>query len=292
MIRIVLLGGALIGLGLFLCLRELFPAPPALGPALERYAMTTRPAVPGAPATRSAALGRWLAARIAGTPLDPRIPRADLNLLGKTVEGYLVQKLVLLVAGLAGPVLLWTVLLSPPGWLLSTGFTLVYAAFLFLAPDIALRSQAQEARDEFRTALITYLDLVRMLRAAGAGPTEALELPVKVCHGWAFARLAVALDPATLATRDTWDELTRLADQIDIRELADTAAIARRADIQGAAILDTLTAKATSLRNQQLANALSRAKSRTESMTVPVALSVVGYLILLGYPAYTRVVGG
>jgi pilus assembly protein TadC len=287
----IMLAGALIGLGVFVCVRELLaPAPPALSAALARY--TQRPsAEPISPDTR-ARVGRWLAARIAGTALDVRVPRKNLALVGKTTEHYLVQKLTMTVFGLAMPTLLWTLLIPAPSWLLSTGFTIVYAAIMFAAPDIAIRSQAKEAREDFKTALIAYLDLIRMARAGGAGPGEALQAPARICHGWAFQRIAAALDPASRGTRDPWDELARLADQIGVRELAEVAAIARRAGTHGAAILDTLTAKAASLREQQLAAALTHAKSRTETMTVPVALSVLGYLILLGYPAYARIVGG
>jgi pilus assembly protein TadC len=187
---------------------------------------------------------------------------------------------------------LWTLLMPPVAWLVSTGSTAGYALIMFLGPDIAVRSQAREAREEFKVALIAYLDLIKMARASGAGPGEALEAPARVCQGWAFTRIAATLDPASRGTRDPWDELARLADQIGVQELADTAAIARRAGTQGARILDSLTAKAVSLRAQQLAQQLARAKSRTETMTVPVALSVLGYLILLGYPAYARIVGG
>jgi hypothetical protein len=139
-----------------------------------------------------------------------------------------------------------------------------------------------EARQDRRSAL----DGIWVVRIAV--PRESPE----ASRGWAFTRIAATLDPAARGTRDPWDELARLADQIGVRELADTAAIARRAGSQGAKILDTLTAKAASLRDQQLTAALARAKSRTETMTVPVALSVLGYLILLGYPAYARITGG
>jgi hypothetical protein len=67
-----------------------------------------------------------------------------------------------------------------------------------------------------------------------------------VCKGWVFARLATAISRVPRGTRDSWDELTHLAEQIQVREPADTAAIARRAGTQGAAIPDTLTAKAAS----------------------------------------------
>ncbi|GAA4101065.1 hypothetical protein [Actinomadura miaoliensis] len=288
----ILLGGGLIGLGVFLLVREAFPAPPALAAALQRFDTSPRRTPSPVGSELSWRVGRWLAARITGSALDVRIPRKDLALLGKSVEGYLAQKLALAVFGLAAPTLVWTLFMPTVPWVLSTGFTALYALFMFLAPDIAVRSQARDAREEFRTALIAYLDLVKMARAGGAGPAEALEAPARICHGWAFERLAAVLDPTARGTRDTWDELTRLAEEIGVRELADTAAIARRAGLQGARILDSLTAKAGSLREQQLARALTRAKSRTESMTVPVALSVIGYLILLGYPAYARIVGG
>jgi pilus assembly protein TadC len=293
MIPGVLASGALIGLGLFVCVRELFPAPPALGAALERYTPHgRRPRADAVPDDATARIGRWLAARIAGSALDVRIPRRDLALIGKTTESYLVQKLAMVLFGLAMPTLLWTLLMPSEPWLVSTGFTAIYAAVMFLAPDIAIRSQARDAREEFRGALVAYLDLIKMARAGGAGPGEALEAPARICHGWAFQRIAHTLDPVSRGTRDPWDELTRLAEQIDVRELADTAAIAKRAGTQGARILDSLTAKSASLREQQLSRALARAKSRTETMTVPVALSVLGYLVLLGYPAYARIVGG
>jgi pilus assembly protein TadC len=290
----VLLAGGLIGLGIFVVARELFPAPPALSAALDRFNSQTRR--PPADAVHdddwTARIGRWLAARITGTALDVRIPRQDLALVGKSPETYLAQKLAMTVFGLATPTLLWTLLMPAVPWLLSTGSTLAYAAIMFAGPDIAIHSQAKEAREEFKVALIAYLDLIKMARAGGAGPGEALEAPARVCRGWAFQRIAATLDPAARGTRDPWDELARLADQIGVRELADTAAIARRAGTQGARILDSLTAKAASLRDQQLAAALAQAKSRTETMTVPVALSVLGYLILLGYPAYARITGG
>ena len=286
----VLLAGAIVGLGIFVVVRELLPTPPALTAALDRFTAQSRPS--SADETPASRIGHWLATRIGGTPLDVRLPHRDLALLGRSVEGYLVQKLAMALFGLSVPTVLWALLMPSVSWLVSTGSGLIYGVVMFMAPDLAVRSQAKEAREEFREALIAYLDLIKMARAAGAGPNEALETPARVCHGWAFQRIASALDPASRGTRDPWDELARLAEEIGVQELADTAAIARRAGTQGARILDSLTAKAASLRAQRLAQALAGAKSRTETMTVPVALSVLGYLILLGYPAYARIVGG
>lgn len=289
----ILSAGAVVGLGAFLIIREMFPAPPALTAALHRAAAYRQQNTADLGTTGlRVRLGRWMAAHIAGTGIDVRIPRKDLALLRRSPEGYLVQKLTMALFGLTAPAIMWTLLMPPVPWLVSTATTAGYALIMFFGPDIAIRSQAREAREEFITALIVYLDLIKIARASGAGPGEALETPARVCRGWAFSLIGATLDPVSRGTRDPWDELTRLADHIGVRELADTAAIARRAGTQGAKILDSLTAKAASLREQQLARALARAKSRTETMTVPVALSVLGYLILLGYPAYARIISG
>ena len=93
-ITLVLLAGGLVGLGLFLCVRELFPAPPQLAAALDRFAPPTRRlSANTVPDGRAARIGRWLAARLAGTALDVRIPRRDLALIF-TITGAL--------SGLAG----------------------------------------------------------------------------------------------------------------------------------------------------------------------------------------------
>jgi pilus assembly protein TadC len=108
---------------------------------------------------------------------------------------------------------------------------------------------------------------------------------------WTFRRLALALDPARRAGGSAWDELTRLSVKIGVVELADLAAIAQLAGTRGASILDTLMAKAQSLRDAELSASVSAARSRTETMTVPMALSVLGFLLLLGFPAFARMTG-
>jgi hypothetical protein len=51
-------------------------------------------------------------------------------------------------------------------------------------------------------------------------------------------------------------------------------------------------AKATSLRTHRLAAMEARANEATEHMTLPVMLLVLGFLLLMGYPAIAHVLTG
>ncbi|MEU6720741.1 type II secretion system F family protein [Nonomuraea sp. NPDC046802] len=288
MIGIVLACGAVGGLGIAITLAAAFPAPPALAPAMERLR-------PGAPAEPARDWKSRLVRRLSGTLIGAQVPHKDLALLGKTPQDYIAQKALMIALGVAGPFVFWAwcaLLGVTLPWPVSWTACLAFAVAVFFAPDAAIRGQATEARAAFRQAIVAYLDLVALARAAGAGPAEALESAAKIGHGWTFQRLAQALDPARRGTGSAWDELTRLSDEIGVPELADMAAIAQLAGTRGASILDTLMAKAQSLREADLSAEVSKARSRTETMTVPMALSVLGFLLLLGYPAFARMTGG
>jgi Flp pilus assembly protein TadB len=277
------------GLGVFLLIRELYPAPPALRPALARF---SQPAVTPQPAGLRERAARQLAVLAGATPLNKRVPRQDLSLLGQSSESYLARQAALGLAGLAVPFLVWTLLRPPLPWIVLVLVTLCLTVFLIALPGISVRREAAAAREEFRESLTAYLDLVALARAAGAAPAGALEVPVRICHGWVFTQLASALDPARRGSASTWDALSDLAARIGIPELAQTAATVRLAGTQGSAIAATLAARAQSLRETRLAAALARAKSRTETMTIPMTAAVAGFVILLGYPALIRMTGG
>ncbi|MEV4390564.1 type II secretion system F family protein [Nonomuraea sp. NPDC049607] len=288
MIGLVLASGAISGLGIALTLAAAFPAPPALALAMERLR-------PGAPAEPDEGWKTRLVSRLARTLIGARVPHTDLAVLGKTPHDYIAQKALMIALGVAGPFVFWawcSLLGVTLPWLVSWAACLAFAVAVFFAPDAAIRGQAAEARAAFRQAIVAYLDLVALARAAGAGPAEALESAAKIGHGWTFQRLAQALDPARRGSGSAWDELTRLSAEIGAPELADMAAIAQLAGTRGASILDTLMAKAQSLREADLSAEISKARSRTETMTVPMALSVLGFLLLLGYPAFARMTGG
>jgi Flp pilus assembly protein TadB len=282
--------GLLAGLAAALLIGELIPARPSLRAALERLDQTA--ARPAGPASDRLLSASDLAARFRALAPWLPVPIKDLQLLGQGTDEWLARKVVLGLAGLvAFPCV--TAALSLEGISLPWSFpvlgSIALAGALFLAPDLVTRVNAAERRRDFRYALMSYLDLVTLERGAGAAPTEALEAAASVGRGWAFERIAGALDEARKAGYPPWGGLTRLAEQTGIRELADVAEIAGIAGDEGARILDTLSARAESMRADALAQMKAQAGARSTTMVLPIALLAGGFLILLIFPDFYRV---
>jgi Flp pilus assembly protein TadB len=176
-------------------------------------------------------------------------------------------------------------------WTIPAAGSLALGAALFFTPDLVTRSNARHRRADFRLALTSYLDLVALERGAGAAPTEALEAAAEVGQGWAFERISLALSQARKASAPPWDGLAQLAGEIGITELADLAEIAGVAGQEGARILDTLSARAESMRAEALAATKAEAGARSTTMVLPIALLAGGFLVLLIFPDFYRLFG-
>lgn len=286
----VVASGVLIGLGCWLAIGELCPGAPGLLAALDRLdgcprALSAEPVMglTGALGYRVGAAAPWLP-----------IPVADLKLLGENPSGWLARKVVCGVAGLSlVPIITGLLAVSgkPVPWALSAGGTLATGIGTFFTPDIVTRVTAAHRRADFRYALTSYLDLVALERGAGAGPTEALEAAAEIGSGWAFSRIALSLDQARRASKPPWDGLAQLAAEIGIGELADVADIAGVAGQEGARILDTLSARAESMRAQALAATKAQSSARSTTMVLPIAMLAGGFLVLLIFPDFYRLFG-
>ena len=279
--------GVLAGLGCWLVVRELVPAPPSLRAAIDRLDSG------GSPDDRISLRGR-VGGRLAATVPWVRVPVQDLRLLGQEPADWLARKVSLGFAGLASvPVL--SALLALCGmslrWTLPAGLTIVLGAVLFCVPDVVTSMRARVKRADFRHALTSYIDLVALERGAGSAPTEALEAAAEVGRGWAFERIRDALSRARKASEQPWDGLASLAEEIGISELADLAEIAGVAGQEGARILDTLSARAESMRAEALATAKAQAGARSTTMVLPIALLAGGFLVLLIFPDFYRLFG-
>ena len=278
--------GLLIGLGCWLVVRELAPAAPDLRAAIRRLdsgGLEQPAAWPARLSGRRATVPRWLP-----------VPGTDLRLLGQDASTWLATKIGYGVLGLVlAPVLSAFLALGgrPVPWIVPAGGSLALGTLLFCLPDLVTRVNARERRADFRHALTSYLDLVALERGAGAAPTQALEAAAAVGHGWAFERIRAALDQARKASLPPWDGLSALAAEIGITELADVAEIAGVAGQEGARILDTLTARAESMRAQALTAMKARAGARSTTMVLPIALLAGGFLVLLIFPDFYRLFG-
>jgi Flp pilus assembly protein TadB len=283
----VLILGAVLGLGVFLLVSELIPAGAQVGAALDRLGQQDVGLAAPPPARLTHRMGRALAEAVPWLP----VPAADLTLLNSDRSAWLASKVACGLLGLAAPVVV-TALLAlgghPVSWPVPVGAALLIGVGLFFAPDLVTHVNAAEKRYDFRHALSSYLDLVGLERGAGAGPTEALEAAAEIGGGWAFQRIGAALDAARRVGGAPWTALATLAADTGITELADLADIAEVAGQEGARILDTLAARAASMRAQQLSADRAKAGSRGTTMVVPIALLAVGFLLLLIFPILYR----
>ena len=282
----VIIAGALAGLGLFLAISQLLPAPAHLDAVLARIHGT-------AGVDRDPASFRSLARQLNNVRWLP-VPVTDLALLGQDREQWMVSKVTSGLLGLClvpvldgllvvGGIRLPIVIPAVASLALGCGF--------FFAPDLVVRVNAAEKRQDFRHALASYLDLVALERGAGAAPTQALESAAQIGGGWAFARIDAALSAARMAGRPPWEGLADLAAETGVSELTDLAEIATVAGHEGASILVTLSAKAESMRSSALSATKAKAGSQSTTMAVPIVLLALGFLLLIIFPTIYRAFG-
>jgi tight adherence protein C len=296
----VMVAGTGLGLGLYLLLRGLWPGRRPLAATLAPlHGGADRPLPdPGAGRTEAAwrlRLGRSVAAAFGQSVLDRPSLRADLAVMGRSLEGLLAEKVVTPVAGvlLVGAVF---EILAVAGLHLSLALmaplAVAAAAGGFFLPDLALRSEATRRRRDFRHATGSFLDLVAINLAGGSGVEGALHASVGAGQGWSFAAIRDALVWAELAGETPWAALGRLGEELDVAELRELASSLLLAGNEGAKIRQSINAKAKALRHHQLAEAEAEAASATEKMSVPVALLLLGFLMFLGFPAMMRLLAG
>jgi Flp pilus assembly protein TadB len=298
-----LLAGVAFGAGLFVLFRALFPARPGLAASLAAFdaanrrrdedarvslTSTTQKNNVGLRADLGAALARFYEAR----GWQQRNVRADLAILDKSFEAFLVTKFLLpAVALLFTPFLavLGTLLglpLAIPLWL-----GILFAALFFVLPDMQLRQEAGQRRKDFRHVVGAFLDLVAMNLAGGRGVPEALMMASQIGDGWALRRIREALANARITGHTPWQALGVLGDDVDIAELRDlSAALALVAD-DGAKVRQSLSARAASMRSRQLSDLEGKAGERSQSMLVAQLLFCAAFMIFLAYPAVVRVLG-
>lgn len=298
--------GAMLGLGVFLLIRALFPARPGLVARIGALDAARGEGGSG-PRTRLVAtderlsafrrgLGERLARFYAARGWEVRSIRADLALLGRSFEGFLATKALLAASGLLFSPLLagWLALL---GWGFSPQvplWTAVLAAVVFFfLPDLQVRRDAAARRRDFRHAVGAFLDLVAMNLAGGRGVPEALMMAVSVGDdgNWAMARIREALGNARIVGITPWQALGRLGDEIDVDELRDLSAALGLVADDGAKVRASLSARAATLRRRELAEIEGQAGERSQSMLVAQLLLCAGFLVFLSFPAAMKMLG-
>ena len=299
--------GALVACALVGAVRCVFPGPRPLSAVLAglRWSHPTdevpsEPAVPeGAGMTATSELGTilggWLR-RVGGTlGFDFSTVKADLALVGQPLDAHLGARALFGLGGLLLPGA-WVAVVSLAGVHapipLTMAVSLALAAGGFVLPGIILRSQAAERRRSFRHAFGSFLDLVVIGIHGGAGVESALADAAHLGHGWAFGLIAATLDATEFSRQSPWDALRELGDELAVPELAELAASITLAGTSGARVGMSVAAKAEAMRGREIAEAEAKAESASERLAVPTVMMMIGFVILIGYPALHTVLSG
>jgi tight adherence protein C len=270
--------GAVAAGGVLLVLRELLPAPPALGAALDRLHL-------GSPDTTDAAPAAGPYHRFLPVPYE------SLALLDRTGRDYLLGLGIGAATGLVLPTVL-AVMAAGAGRLAMSTVVVVggvavgagCAAGGALVAHLDVTARAGMVRRQFRPVVASYLSLVAMERAAGYGSVESLERAARIGEGPAVQRIRDALQRARAHHRPPWDELQAVAGRLGVPELADVGQIMRNSGLAGAQVHRTLWQHAQSLRDQIRTDALAQAERTTTTLEVPGVLLLFLLVAYFLYP--------
>ncbi|MER5638213.1 type II secretion system F family protein [Kitasatospora sp. NPDC002227] len=305
---LALIVGAGIGAGLFLLARALFPSRPGPAATVARVDARSRMSLAAAgviPASEVGGqdrgerarelrgrLGVRVAAFYAKQGWEMRSVRADLSILERPLDNYLAQKVLLGLVGLFfGPMVfagLWFAgFTSSP--LMPLWLALVFAALFFVLPDLEVKRDAKERRAEFLHTLAQFLGLVGNSLAGGRGLPEALRAATELTDTWQMVRLRRCLADARRKGISQAAALEQLGEEIGVTDLREIgSAISLSAD-DGARIRESLMARASTLRERELAETEGQAGAQSQMMLVAQIGLLCGLLIFLIYPAITAV---
>ncbi len=289
MIRHFLIGAGL-GLGLWLLLRGMFPAPTTLAERLRRHAaMDIDPTTATAMGSLRARAALWLLRAVKGETIDQ--VESDVDVTGQTLEAHALDKLN---AGLGGGGLLAVlgVMFGVIGSAVAI-ILVVAAGFIggYFLPDIELRRKAEARREEFTEALNAFVRLVAVAISGGGGVNSAMYDATAIGGGWCFDALARSIAEATLHGESPWAGFDRLGRRFGVVPLIELAGALSLAGTSGARVTETLKARAEAGRERELAEAMTNAEKKSESMNIPVAAMVLGRVGFMGYPAIVNLLG-
>ncbi|WP_052665139.1 type II secretion system F family protein [Nitriliruptor alkaliphilus] len=285
MVSIGLLAGALTAASAALAVVALVPRPAALSERI-RTALSTAPSVDERGRSRLVRVQQRL------TPVDDRLA-ADLAVTGTTIERLLIRRLLWAATGAVVPVLFW------PAGLAALGAPLAAAPAVGLAGGAAgwwlamyeTRDQAVKRRRELSLALAAYLQLTATMIRAGTAEEQALRDAAAAGSGWSFTALERALERAVQSGSSIWQTFDELGAQLGMVELRALAAELRIASRQGSSPARALTARAASLRDEELATQLTAANRAEKQMAAPLVGLGLCVVIFIIFPALATFIG-
>ncbi len=290
--------GVAFGAALFMLILQVRPPKPDPLVMLARYdqAQAAAPrraetSVATAGAGAETRLGRWVVGELARRGITYTSLRQDLALNGQSFESTMGRKVMVGVVGLLVGLVI-AVAMGAAGLDLPVGVPVVvgllFAAAFFFIPDFDARTAAARRRKEFKRALGAYLDWVSLQMSGKAAAEQALPDAAKIGSGWPLALIRHTVTNATRSGQDVWVAFQELGDRIGVAQLRELGTLVQLVAHDGAQVRDTLSARAASLRNEELADAEGTAGKRDQSMLMAQILLGVGFAVFLGYPAFVN----
>lgn len=291
--------GCLFGAAVCLLLFALVPPRPALSSVVGRWErqrarQTAAAALTTDDDTWQGQVGRWMVSQLAQHGITLGKLRADLELTDYTLEGHLVRKCTYGLLGLLLPSVTALVMMSvgvTPSLVLPAVAGLALGALLFWIPDLSVVQAAEQRRHELRRALSCYLDLVAMSLAGGRGIPESLPTAARIGRGWAFELLQSTIDHARRVGDTPWAALADLGARTGMQELQDLGGALLLVADDGAKVRSSLTARASTQRRRQLAEAEGAAAKADQTIQIAQVVLAAGFFLFLGYPAVVAVMG-
>ena len=282
--------GVAFGAGIWLILRGLFPDPETLAERLAGHAGSgVAVGVDDGTSTAWSRLAMWLLRRVRGDRLADT--EADVLIIGGTLRSLAVDKLN---SGLAGAFVILVVAFLM-GWVNSVVVMLLVLAggfaVSYLLPDMELRRKAATRREEFNEVLTGFVSLLAVSVAGGGGLNSALQDVTDIGESWVFDTIRQTLDESTLIGESPWTGLDRLGRRLQLPHVVELAGALSLAGMSGARLTETLESRARSGRSRELTEALARAERKSETMNVPVAALLLGWVGFVAYPAVVNLLG-
>lgn len=283
--------GFVAGLGLLLLLRAVLEPKTSL---VERLtAVQSADPVGFAEAQRVAGQSWFERARAFGQAevfqrfLVPLTLRSDLAVLGITPAQHAWTKVTLYVAALllaptAGLVM---ARMSLPVGLISAVSIIVVCAMIGAVTDKYLAGRAQALRDDFRSSLAAYLDLVAMLVAGRSHINTALRTAAMVGDGPGWSSIRRHQNNARMNGHGEARGISTLGAEWDMPSVVEFGHQVETIDASGAQAADSLRSRANALRSQENADALGTAKSKTAMLSFPNLLVAGAFFLMVLYPS-------
>lgn len=219
---------------------------------------------------------------------------ADLELLDITEVDFvrrLIQRAIFAtICGLLSTIL-WISFWNEPPLIVVILLCIAVPYVSWQVPVKQVATASRVRRSDMDLAVAVYLDLVNVLLAGGAGVETAMLAAAGAGDGFSFEQIRLALVRAQSSRGSYWDSLRELGERTGVESLEDVAHSVQLAGEHGARIRQSLAAKATALRGKNLARIEHDAEQRTEHMGLPIVLLFLGFIMLVGYPAFVGTLG-